>query len=160
MSDVSVKDRYSSLPSLCLFVFTSSDVSPGVITRLFSFCCLSFFPFFFILPQELRLLAPAWSFSSPHTHTHTPTYTLCYLTGCNVAPELWLVQSGTHVSISGCGTILSSVSCKCGFPAGDAGNRQRTNGADLQRQRTAIISLGNKKKMTPAPSCSFVFCIN
>lgn len=145
MSDVSVKDRYSSLPSLCLFVFTSSDVSPGVITRLFSFCCLSFFPFFFHFATGIEIVSSCLVFFLT-THTHTPTYTLCYLTGCNVAPELWLVQSGTHVSISGCGTILSSVSCKCGFPAGDAGNRQRTNGADLQRQRTAIISLGNKKK--------------
>lgn len=77
-------------------------------------------------PQELSLLAPLQPLSRAHTRA---------LTGCNAgAPGA--------VRIRGCGTILSSVDCKYGLPAGESGNRQQTNEADLQRQRTAIISEG------------------
>lgn len=59
-----------------------------------------------------------------------------------------LTHTHTHAcaSVSGCGTILSSVGSKCGFPAGDPGNRQRTNEADLQRQRTSNYFSGKPRE--------------
>lgn len=61
-----------------------------------------------------------------------------------------------RVRIRGCGTILSSVDCKYGLPAGELGNRQQINEADLQRQRIAIISKGgNGGKASPVSRSVF-----
>lgn len=94
---------------------------------------------------------------SSHSSFLTPSHSC--LTGCNVSTTstrtATRVAAHTHVDTSGRDTILSSAGCKCGFPAGDPGNRQQTNGADLQRRRMAIIlqEIGSGKK-----NCRFSFC--
>lgn len=125
-----LKDKYFSLPFPRFVCFHEFRCLPGSHPLDYSVSVFS-------SPQELRLLAPAQSPSHAHSR----------LTGCNVGATVTHTHTRwcAYVCVSGCGTILSSVGCKCGFPAGEPGKRHQTNEADLQRQRTAIISQGNRK---------------
>lgn len=78
------------------------------------------------------------------SHASPPVYLLLLLFFfSSFTTGVWIVSSHfaflsrccTYVSVSGCGTILSSArGRKYGFPAGEPGNRQRTNETDLQRR--------------------------